>query len=101
MKGLALYLLVVLGLACSPPKPAPVVTREYILVPAPEPSIPPRPALPSKRLSVEASIQDLVRALLADREALAAWALDLETRLSAYLNKGDNNHDGTIQKGKR
>ena len=93
MKALALTLLAVLGLACAPPKqPGTIVAREYITVPAPPPQIPPRPALPTAQLSPTATLQDLIRALLADREALAAWALDLETRLKGY--SGQDNGKG-------
>jgi len=42
--------------------------------------------MPSAQLPQAPALRDLVRALLADREALAAWALDLETRLKAYLS---------------
>jgi hypothetical protein len=69
--------------ACRPPEP--VIVREYVTVPAPEPVIPPRPVLPSEQLAEQPTLAELVKALLADRERLAAWALDLETRLKAYL----------------
>jgi|GEM_PF-2665251 len=75
---------------CPPaPKPETLVIREYIVVPAPEPTIPPRPLLPSANLKdlKELTIQDLAKILLADRELLTAWGLDLETRLKAYLNQ--------------
>jgi len=79
------------GLACAPPQaPEPVVVREYVMLPAPEPHIPQRPVLLSAQLK-DPTLQELIKALLADREALAAWALDLETRLKAYL-KGED-HD--------
>jgi hypothetical protein len=65
--------------------PDAVVVKEYVPVPAPEPTIPRRPALPSAKLPPDPPLHDLVKALLADREILAAWALDLETRLKAYL----------------
>ena len=71
--------------ACRPPEPKVVVVREYVTVPAPEPEIPPRPVLPSSQLADAPSLAEVVKALLADRERLAAWALDLETRLKAYL----------------
>jgi hypothetical protein len=61
-----------------------VVVREYVAVPAPVPQIPPRPSLPSAALPKDPSLADLLRALLADREALLAWGLDLEARLRAY-----------------
>ena len=85
--------------ACSPavkPTPQPIIVREYVTVPAPEPQIPPRPVLPSSQLPEKPTLHELIAALLADRERLAAWALDLETRLKAYL-KGDN--DGRISAG--
>jgi len=72
--------------ACRAPEPKTVVVREYVTVPAPEPQIPPRPVLPSSQLPDAPSLADVVKALLADRERLAAWALDLETRLKAYLH---------------
>jgi hypothetical protein len=77
--------------ACAPPcPPAPspekTIIREYVTVPAAKPQIPPRPNLPSSQLTAP-TIQELVKALLADRELLRAWALDLETRLKAYLDE--------------
>jgi len=86
------YLLpLALALACAPPKdiPKPVIVREYIILPAPEPQIPPRPTLATAQLK-DPTLQELLKALLADREALAAWALDLETRLKAYLKGEDH-----------
>jgi hypothetical protein len=71
-----------------------VVVREYIAVPAPPPQIPPRPELPSARLPKEPSLAELVKALLADREALLAWALDLETRLKAYATNNEEAGNG-------
>jgi hypothetical protein len=86
MKRLVL-ILACLGAAIGCVKPAanPVVVRELIPVPCPPPAIPARPALPSAQLGPDPALRDLLRALLADREALAAWALDLEIRLRAYL----------------
>jgi len=90
MKWLITPIPLALGLACAPPQvPEPVVVREYVMLPAPEPQIPQRPVLLSAQLK-DPTLQELIKALLADREALAAWALDLETRLKAYL-KGENN----------
>jgi hypothetical protein len=73
-----------------PPEPPPVVVREYVAVPPPAPAVPPRPALPSAALPDEPALADLIKALLADRELLAAWALDLEAALAAYLPGADN-----------
>lgn len=80
-----IFLLPLLMLACAKPAPAPVIIKVPRPVPCPPPAIPARPALPSARLDPEPKLDDLVRVLLADREALAAWALDLEIRLKAYL----------------
>lgn len=85
MKRLALLLPLLLMLACAKPIASPMVIKVPVPVPCPPPAIPSRPALPSARLGPEPALDDLVRALLADREALAAWALDLEHRLKAYL----------------
>lgn len=96
-KGLGLLLpMISLVAACRAPEPIqpmPVVVREYVVVPAPEPQIPPRPVLPSSGLPPSPSLHELIRALLADRERLAAWALDLEARLKAYLSEGEPSHD--------
>ena len=73
-----------LGLACSKPQSTPVVIREAIPVPCPPPIIPARPHLPTAQLGPEPTLEALLKALLADRELLAAWGLDLETRLKAY-----------------
>ena len=73
------------AVGCRAPEQKVVVVREYVTVPAPSPQIPPRPALPSSQLPDAPSLADLIRALLADRERLAAWAVDLETRLKAYV----------------
>lgn len=89
MKRLALLLAVLVAtfaaIGCAKPTATPVIVRELIPVPCPPPAIPARPALPSAQLGADPALRDLLRALLADREALAAWALDLETRLKAYL----------------
>lgn len=87
MKRLAVCLVVatLAGVGCAKPTAEPVIVREPVPVPCPPPAMPARPALPSAQLGPEPSLRDLLRALLADREALAAWALDLETRLKAYL----------------
>jgi len=82
-----LPLCVVIGCVapCPPaPKPETVIVKEFVTVPVPEPIIPQRPVLPSAQLK-NPTIQELVKALLADRELLTAWGLDLETRLKAYL----------------
>jgi len=79
------FLIPLLMLACARPIPAPVVIKVPVPVPCPPPVIPARPALPSAGLDPDPKLDDLVRVLLADREALAAWALDLEHRLKAYL----------------
>jgi len=93
---LPLPLTLVLAGCRAPEQPRPpVIVREYVTVPAPEPQIPPRPVLPSAQLSKTPTLHELITALLADRERLAAWALDLEVRLKAYL-KGDG--DGTKHK---
>lgn len=84
MKRIVL-LLPLLALACARPIPAPVVVKVPVPVSCPPPIIPARPALPSVRLEASPSLESLLKALLADREALAAWALDLEQRLRAYL----------------
>lgn len=73
------------SVGCLAPRPNTVVVREPVPVPCPPPTVPARPALPTAQLAAEPSLRDLLRSLLADREALAAWALDLETRLKAYL----------------
>lgn len=70
---------------CVKPSANPVVVRELVPVPCPPPVLPARPALPSAQLGPDPTLRDLLRAVLADREALAAWALDLEIRLKAYL----------------
>jgi len=94
---LVLFLLAFV-ISCAPPRvPEPVVVREYVVVPAPEPQIPPRPILHTPKLPPDATLQELIKALLADREALAAWGIDLETRLKAYL-KGED--DGRTSPGK-
>jgi hypothetical protein len=72
-------------MACARPNPTPSVVRITVPVPCPPPAIPARPVLPSAQLGAEPSLEVLLRALLADRELLAAWALDLETRLKAYI----------------
>jgi len=61
--------------------------RIPVATPAPATTLPPRPALPSSQLGPEPSLEALLKALLADRELLAAWALDLETRLKAYVKE--------------
>jgi len=86
MKRLAL-LLPILLLACAKPRTDPIVIHEPVAAPCPPPTIPARPAMPSAQLHQTPALGDLVRALLADREALAAWALDLERRLRAYLKE--------------
>ena len=78
-------LIPLLALACARPTPAPVVIRQPVPVPCPSPVIPSRPALPSAALEPNPGLEAVLKALLADREALAAWALDLERRLKAYL----------------
>lgn len=89
MKRLALLLALTVatlaGIGCAKPAATPVILREPVPVPCPPPAIPARPALPSAQMGPEPGLRDLLRALLADREVLAAWALDLETRLKAYL----------------
>ncbi|MDR2697474.1 MAG: hypothetical protein LBB40_03245 [Holophagales bacterium] len=86
-----IFLLLIGCVPCPPCPPAPppekVIVREYVPVPAPEPQIPPRPVLPSSQLTKAPTIQELVKALLADRELLTAWALDLESRLKAYQSE--------------
>ena len=84
-RRLALLSLLGLGLACARPQPRPQVVKVPVATPAPPPTLPSRPALPSAQLGPEPSLEALLKALLADRELLAAWALDLETRLKAYL----------------
>jgi hypothetical protein len=81
----ALVLPLLLALACAQPSAVPVTVKVPVPVPCPPPQIPARPQLPSAQLAQGPTLQDLVKALLADREALAAWALDLERRLKAYL----------------
>lgn len=83
MKRLILALVALTG--CARPQPIPRVVQIPVAVPCPPPAIPPRPVLPTAQLGPEPSLDALLRALLADRELLAAWALDLETRLKAYL----------------
>jgi len=92
-KKMSVYLLATAvflpSVACNPPcppapKPEIVTVTEYVTIPAPAPTIPARPVLPSAQLK-DPTIQELVKALLADRELLRAWGLDLETRLKAYL----------------
>lgn len=93
MKRLVIFLAcmvaIVASIGCAKPAANPVVVREPVPVPCPPPAIPARPALPSAQLAAQPgtdpTLRDLLRALLADREALAAWALDLEIRLKAYL----------------
>ena len=85
MKRLTLLLPIML-LACAKPRTDPLVIHDPVAAPCPPPTIPARPAMPSAQLPQAPALRDLVRALLADREALAAWALDLETRLKAYLS---------------
>lgn len=80
-----LLLATLVGAGCAKPTAKPVVIRELVPVPCPPPTIPARPALPSAQLGPDPTLRDLLRALLADREALAAWGLDLEIRLRAYL----------------
>lgn len=82
---LVLMVATIAGLGCAKPTANPAVVHEPVPVPCPPPAIPARPALPSAQLGPEPTLRDLLRALLADREALAAWALDLEIRLTAYL----------------
>lgn len=72
-------------IGCAKPSANPVVVREPVPVPCPPPAVPARPVLPSAQLGPDPTLRDLLRALLADREALAAWAMDLEIRLKAYL----------------
>jgi hypothetical protein len=97
MKSLALLIPALCFIGCvapcppPPPPPEKVIVREYVPVPAPEPQIPPRPVLPSSLLPKTPTIQELVKALLADRELLTAWGIDLETRLKAYLNEDNKN----------
>ena len=87
MKRLACLsvMLLTLGLACARPAAAPIIVKEPVPVPCPQPEIPARPALPSAGLPADPGLDSLLKALLADREILAAWALDLERRLKAYL----------------
>ena len=82
---LALGVATLAGIGCAKPTAKPVIVRELVPVPCPPPAIPARPALPSAQLGPDPTLRDLLRALLADREALAAWGLDLEIRLRAYL----------------
>lgn len=82
---LALMVATLAGIGCAKPTANPVVVHEPVPVPCPPPAIPARPALPSAQLGPDPTLRDLLRALLADREALSAWALDLEIRLKAYL----------------
>ena len=72
------------SLACAKPSAYPVRVEVPVPVPCPPPTIPARPKLPSAQLPEAPALSDLVKALLGDREALAAWALDLEQRLKAY-----------------
>jgi hypothetical protein len=76
--------------ACKPPMPEKIIVREYVALPCPPPQIPPRPILPSTALGESPTLADLIRALLGDREVLAAWGFDLETRLKAYLQEDKN-----------
>ena len=85
MKRLACLALLGLALACARPAAAPVLVQQPVPVPCPRPEIPARPALPSDGLPSEPGLESLLKALLADREILAAWAQDLERRLKAYL----------------
>jgi len=80
-----LILASLLTLACAKPSTVPLVVKVPVAVPCPPPQIPTRPKLPTAQLAPQPALADLVKALLADREALAAWALDLERRLKAYL----------------
>lgn len=79
-----LILACLLALGCAKPAAVPLIVKVPVPVPCPPPQIPARPTLPSAQLAPEPALADLVKALLADREALAAWAIDLERRLKAY-----------------
>lgn len=54
-------------------------------VPCPVPTIPTKPKLPSESLPADAAWDALVRAIFADRLALAGYARQLEAALRAYI----------------